>query len=892
MGESPARELALMLARDILFSSSAEVSRAAALLREHELAEASQVGGGNTGMLGNRRDSDESSTGALRLMTSLMAALSTPKVREVTQAVIARWTGCSETPGFPRDGARFSKRGKGAKVPDSCQGQCVFCGTPRIARMNGSERKESGASPGLGYRSGVKVAKVGPGRGRGLVASQAVQAGTVILSDRAFATAAIAGWHSSEELMDNTSRLHLGACPLLECSVLSCGINPTLNPSKVNNSKAAKPLLWSDVTLPEELLALRAAAAAAPNLFFGMGPLNDYGAPESPPAATESSGTFWALAHHAGASHVAATDGSEGSLPDAEIVTLMVLTALLISWAEVPLDGCEEVNATAADAAPTKESTTAAPTKSASLSAEKSACRALAVFRALLRIPSNAIAATHTAVETAAAPTSSPNQRNNASLDASHPAIRRRHAVSTDTLTCERVCLGVFPRAAMLNHACTPNAVFRFTYPLPPPKGSHDNGNRSFSNSFDRKDGAANSYHEAGSGVLLEVVATRRVLPGEEFTVSYGALKASMPSLQTRQKALVERFRFICSCASCATQAAEEQEVSEAISTRTGNKSCEKSGNRTQEWVLTELRCPACRWNMERKKPKSYNMSAGCNLEKGLEIAECVVVHKSEAPHKPRHSSTGYVARCRKCGLGGLQGVKAIPEYPFASKGIKPPSRSAPSDQELPIGELLKAFAIDKRNFDAAVDELWGSHCGNFASSHSNGPSTKAAIGTSAKAGNSLLACLAWRRQHLVEASNALNTAEDACARWFAEQGHFTAAVHYTRRAIAGLEARFAAAATVERASALSNAKEVSCKSRPGGPERCPSAEVFDIDAAACSSELGHEYFKLAELCNLAGDNHSCADAAARAKYMLTVCLGPAAALPLLKDLENMLRKS
>jgi hypothetical protein len=225
------------------------------------------------------------------------------------------------------------------------------------------------------------------------------------------------------------------------------------------------------------------------------------------------------------------------------------------------------------------------------------------------------------------------------------------------------------------------------------------------------------------------------------------------------------------------------------------------------------------------------------------------------------------------------------------------------------VNELLKAFATDEHAFNAAVDLLWGSCNGSGNGSDNGNPCndgtareeglvSAAAPAVSGKAGCALQACLVWRQQHLIDTSAATGACEDACARWCAERGDFTAAVRHTRRAVAGLEARFKAAAAA--AGARGGRRPASRVARAevvhGAAEESEEAGIEtagQVEAAApvgVSSELGHEYFKLAELCYLAGDARGCAAAATTARQMLSVCLGPMAAEPLLADLEGMER--
>ncbi|KAF0686632.1 Aste57867_21579 [Aphanomyces stellatus] len=85
---------------------------------------------------------------------------------------------------------------------------------------------------------------------------------------------------------------------------------------------------------------------------------------------------------------------------------------------------------------------------------------------------------------------------------------------ATDDVVQRRVGVGVYPATAMINHSCVPNSFVRF------------------------------------DGATLSVVASRMLAPGDDVLISYGPHAAKMDAA-TRQAILRDQYLFACACAAC-----------------------------------------------------------------------------------------------------------------------------------------------------------------------------------------------------------------------------------------------------------------------------------------------------------------------------------------------------
>lgn len=99
----------------------------------------------------------------------------------------------------------------------------------------------------------------------------------------------------------------------------------------------------------------------------------------------------------------------------------------------------------------------------------------------------------------------------------------------------------------MLNHSCEPNtAVGHCT-----PTNSTDNDDNAGS------DAVSVAFVAGASGPSIGVVALRDIAAGEELTMSYVNLATHGDDVKGRTRALLERYRFLCSCRLCLVQRAQ-----------------------------------------------------------------------------------------------------------------------------------------------------------------------------------------------------------------------------------------------------------------------------------------------------------------------------------------------
>ena len=103
----------------------------------------------------------------------------------------------------------------------------------------------------------------------------------------------------------------------------------------------------------------------------------------------------------------------------------------------------------------------------------------------------------------------------------------------------QRVGLGLFPTAALLNHCCRPTAALRFKLCPPPPAPA--------------------------APPTVELVTVRPVRAGEEVSISYGPVAGWMDTPK-RRKALEQQYHFCCGCPDCVA-AAPPKPKSKAIVT-------------------------------------------------------------------------------------------------------------------------------------------------------------------------------------------------------------------------------------------------------------------------------------------------------------------------------------
>jgi hypothetical protein len=86
--------------------------------------------------------------------------------------------------------------------------------------------------------------------------------------------------------------------------------------------------------------------------------------------------------------------------------------------------------------------------------------------------------------------------------------------ITDELVNC--IGIGVYPSAALLNHSCAPNCILR--------------------------------YKLSEVGPVVQIVAIRDILPGEELTHSY--IDCSLPQAMRRDR-LLEIYGFSCSCPLC-----------------------------------------------------------------------------------------------------------------------------------------------------------------------------------------------------------------------------------------------------------------------------------------------------------------------------------------------------
>ena len=118
------------------------------------------------------------------------------------------------------------------------------------------------------------------------------------------------------------------------------------------------------------------------------------------------------------------------------------------------------------------------------------------------------------------------------------------------------VGLGLFPSAARFNHSCSSNCLFRLadaTTAVARGGGAADPATAAT--------GTASSA-EAVVGSRMLVTTTRAVEPGEELCITY---IDPLPRRRTRQRLLQESFGFLCACDRCQREENEEQEVEQEV---------------------------------------------------------------------------------------------------------------------------------------------------------------------------------------------------------------------------------------------------------------------------------------------------------------------------------------